>query len=405
MEPEKIEDIIYKEKFISTFEFFSQIIDSLHDYAILTMDTELRINSWNIGSTKLFGYEAEEVIGQSSEIIFPEEERLQEDLKIKIKTAIHEGRVSDSRFHIRKDGSRFYGYGVIFPLIGKDGELLGFVKILKDLTEKRKSDEAASKYLKELEDLNTRLEDLNTHKDSILAILSHDLRSPMATIVGIAHYLKTELANMEQEDIVRMVDILHKASSDELDMLDYLLEWARIKYASEAFKPTKIDLHQKVNKVFDTLQASATIKSIQLQNEIAPNTHIFGDRKMVLSIVQNLVSNAIQHSSEGGAITVAARGVDRMIHVQVKDTGRGMSPQIQEQLFTPQLKKLSKIREEDKGGGIGLLLVKGFIEKHGGEISVDSVKGKGTSFYFTLPREKPMKKTDRGNTMELEESE
>lgn len=132
-----------------------------------------------------------------------------------METALKEGKVADSRWHLRKDGSLFYAYGVIFPLRGKDGELLGFVKILRELTERRKSEEALNKYIKDLEDLNT-------HKESILAILSHDLRSPLSTIVGIAHYLQSDLENMEQEEIKHMVDILYKASSDELDMLDYL---------------------------------------------------------------------------------------------------------------------------------------------------------------------------------------
>lgn len=395
----------HKEEFIPRVDFYSQIIDSLQDYAIFTTDKALRINSWNTGSTKIFGYETDEVIGKQCELIFSEEDRKNGVIHQKIKTALKEGRVAESRWHVRKDGSLFYAYGVIFPLKGKDDELLGFVKILKDLTEKRKSEEAVQKYIKELEELNAHLEELNTHKESILAILSHDLRSPLSTIVGIAHYLKSDLENMEQADIKHMVNLLYEASSDELDMLDYLLEWARIKYASEVFTPTKVDLYQIIHKVFESLKGAAAAKSIRLENEITEKTIVFVDRKMIVSILQNLVSNAIEHSSEGGTITVMARGIDHMILVQVKDTGIGMTQQIQDKLFTPHLKTLSKSRKEDKGGGIGLLLVKGFVEKQGGEISVDSVKGEGTTFYFTLPTEKPVAKMERGDKIELEESE
>ena len=398
MKQDRIDKLTHKEDFINTFEFYSQIIDSLQDYAIFTTDKELRINSWNIGSTKLFGYETDEVIGQPCELIFTEEDRKIGIAKTKMENALKEGRVADSRLHVRKDGSLFYACGVIFPLVGTKGELLGFVKILKDLTERRKSEETLNKYIKELEELNT-------HKESILAILSHDLRSPLSTIVGIAHYLKSDLKNMKQEEVIHMVNNLYKASAEELDMLDYLLEWARIKYASEVFTPKRIDMCQMVKKVFETLQGVAIVKSLHLQNKIAENTNVFADKKMVLSILQNLVSNAIQHSSEGGTITVMAKDIDRMIHIQIKDSGIGMSQEIQEKLFTPHLKMLSKSRKEHKGGGIGLLLVKGFVEKQGGEIWVDSIKGEGTSFYFTLHTEKPKDNIVRVDPMELEESE
>lgn len=404
MEPEQNETQDYKQEFIASFEFYSQIIDSLQDYAIFTTDKELRINSWNIGSTKIFGYETQEVMGKHCELIFTEEDRNNGITQLKIEAALKDERVADSRWLVRKDGSLFYAYGVIFPLRGTDGELLGFVKILRDLTERRNSEEAIQKYIKELEELNTHLEELNTHKDSILAILSHDLRSPLSTIVAITDYLKSDFDTIEPVTIKQMIDILCKASTDELEMLDYLLEWARIKYASEVFTPTHIDLYPIANKVFDILNGVAAVKSNHLQNEIGENTIVFADRKMTLSILQNLVSNAIAHSTEGGNITVSARGIDQMILVQVKDTGIGMSKEFQEKIFKPQLKKLSKSRKEDKGGGIGLLLVKGFVEKQGGEICVDSIQGEGTSFYFSLPTEKPLEKVEIGAKIEFEES-
>ncbi|MBC8004875.1 MAG: PAS domain S-box protein, partial [Verrucomicrobia bacterium] len=172
-------------EFISTFEFYSQIIDSLQDYSIFTTDKEMRINSWNEGSTKMFGYKNEEVIGKHFEIIYTEEDRKNNITKTKIESALTEGRVADYRWSVHKDGSRFYAYEVIFPLKGKDGELLGFVKILKDLTERQKAEQAIQKYIKELEELNT-------HKENILAILSHDLRSPLSGIIQMAELLKNE---------------------------------------------------------------------------------------------------------------------------------------------------------------------------------------------------------------------
>ncbi|MBW6497560.1 MAG: PAS domain-containing sensor histidine kinase [Bacteroidales bacterium] len=355
-------------KYVPAAEFYSQIIDSLQDYSIFTLDNEFNINSWSTSSAKIFGYETEEVIGKPFDIIFTEE-----DIKIgipkkEIETALKEGRATDNRWHIVKDRSVFYAYGVVFPLIGSDGDLLGYVKILRDLTERKKSEDAIKKYIKDLEDLNS-------HKESVLAILSHDLRSPLATIIQSAEYLKEYIQTMEPDEIQELLDGLHKASLDELEMLDYLVEWARIKYASDVFSPTKIKLTEYINKVFETLNETASLNTIILHQEIESDTSVFADDKMLISIIQNIVSNAIKHTGKGGTITVSAKTKDDKIIIQVKDTGVGMTKKIMENLFKPQMKTLSEARKNNKGAGIGLLLVKGFLEKNGGEIWVESIDG------------------------------
>lgn len=397
METKPIETKILKSKYTPTAEFYSQVIDSLQDYSIFTLDKELMINSWNSCSSIIFGYETEEVIGEHFEIIFTEEDKKNGVPKFEIETALKEGKVVDNRWHLCKDGSKIYAYGIVFPLTGIDGELLGYVKILRDLTESRKSEEAVKKYVRDLEELNT-------HKESIIAILSHDLRSPLSGIIGITDYLKSDFDKLERSEIREMIDLLHKESTKELIMLDYLVEWARIKYASEVFNPKKIVLVKYVKKAFDTLEEVAAIDTIKLYHEIDDNISVFADGKMLLSIIENIVSNAIKHSHKGGKITVTAKKKDNMIIVRVMDIGIGMSQETQEKIFTPQINSLSKARKENKGAGIGLLLVKGFLKKNGGDIWVESVEGEGSSFYFTLPIENPLDKPDSSDKIELNEN-
>src|SRR6187551_2918606 len=129
---------ILKTSYIPTSEFYSQIIDSLQDYSVFTVDKDLLINSWSSGSVKIFGYETEEIIGKHFDIIFTEEDKVKGVPKNEIDTSLIEGRAVDNRWHICKDESKFYAYGLVFPLTGFDGELLGFVKILRDLTERKK---------------------------------------------------------------------------------------------------------------------------------------------------------------------------------------------------------------------------------------------------------------------------
>ena len=385
---------VLKPQYIPTSEFYSQVIDSLQDYSIFTVDNDLYINSWNSGAAKIFQYETEEIIGQHFKIIFSEIDIKDGIPQLEIDTALKEGRALDNRWHICKDGSLFYAYGVVFPLIGIDGNKLGYVKILKDLTEQKKSQDAANKYLQELEDLNT-------HKESVLSILSHDLRSPLAAIIGMIEYLHFDFDNIEPEDAKDMLNLIHKSAKDELTMLDYLVEWARIKYASEAFTPTKIELFQYVENVFATLREVAAVKEIILYNKIGETESVFADKKMLISILQNLVSNALQHTPQGGKIIVSAEPKEDKMIIEVKDTGKGMSKEILEKLFTPQLNALLKTRENKKGAGIGLLLVKGFLEKNGGEIWIESSEGVGSSFYFTLPIDKPSDNIDNSSKIEL----
>ncbi len=388
---------ILKKRYIPTAEFYSQIIDSLQDYSIFTIDNEFVINSWSSGSTKIFGYETEEVIGEPFDLIFTEDDLKNGISKREIETALKEGRATDNRWHITKDKSLFYAYGLVFPLIGLNGEMLGYVKILRDLTDRKQSEDAIRKYVRELEELNK-------HKESVLAILSHDLRSPLSAIIGTAKYLKDNFHKMKPDAVQEMLDLLYKSSTDELDMLDYLVEWARIKYASDAFSPTQIKLTEYIDKVFETLNETASINTINLHHEIEENISVFADGKMLISIIQNIVSNAIKHTEKGGTITVSAKSKDDKIIVQVKDTGVGMSEQIIKKLFTPQMKSLSETRKKNKGAGIGLLLVKGFLEKNGGEIWVESTEGEGSSFYFTLPNEQPLYKIGSSDEIMFDES-
>jgi PAS domain S-box-containing protein len=229
------------------------------------------------------------------------------------------------------------------------------------------------------------LEGLNSHKEKVLATLSHDLRSPLAGIIGLAELLKDNFETFENSTVKEMLDLLYKSSTDELGMLDSLVEWARIKYASEAFSPENIELTQYVKNVFETLNENAVAKDLHLYNKIEDNLNVYADGKMLLSIIQNIVSNSIKHTLPGGTITVSARSNDEKIIIEIKDTGIGMSKEIIGKLFTPQMVTLSNARKEYKGAGIGLLLAKGFLEKNGGKIWAESVEGAGSSFYFTLP--------------------
>lgn len=367
--------------FIPTTEFYRQIIDSIQDYSIFTVDKDLVINSWSDGSENLFRYKTNEVLGKYFNIIFTEEDKKNGIPQREIDIALKEGRATDDRWHVRKDGSRFFAKGLVFPLTREKGELIGFVKILRDLTEKKKSEESIKNYVKELEELNT-------HKENILSIISHDLRSPLGGIITASEYLKENFDTMERIETKEMIELIHQSTVREINMLDYLVEWARIKYAAEVFSPAKIELAKHVDKAFEMLGEAANANDIRLYNKVAKDTTVYVDEHMLKSVLHNIISNAIKHSDKGDEITVSAELTDDNMVVEIKDTGKGMTQEIQEKLFKPQMSTLLQAREEKKGAGIGLLLVKEFLNKSNSEIWVESTEGKGSSFFFTLPVKK-----------------
>lgn len=393
---EKIHQVL-KKQYIPTTDFYSQIIDSLQDYCLFTVDNQLNINSWNSGAANIFHYETEEIIGKPFEIIFTEEDKKAGIPETEISVAQEKGRSVDIRWHVGKNGDTFYADGLVFPLKNDTGEVIGFVKILRDITLRKKAEDEIKRYSQELEDLNA-------HKETVLAVLSHDLRSPLAGIIQATDYLKSNIDTVKPAFAKELVDELHNSIHNHLRMLDYLVEWARIKYVADAFTPVKIELTDTVDKVFESFKETAARQGIELKAKFQKDTKVFADEKMVFSIVQNLVSNAIKHSHRGGQVIVSAeKRKDKMV-VLVKDTGVGISEEIQENLFAPQLKSLSVPREFDKGAGIGLLMVKGFLEKNGDEIWVESKEGQGTSFYFTLPFKKTKNKMQNVEKLEKEES-
>ncbi|MBA3900589.1 MAG: PAS domain-containing sensor histidine kinase, partial [Bacteroidetes bacterium] len=324
-----------------------EIINSLADYAIITIDKELQITGWYAGAEDLLGYKKEEVSGKPIKIFFTEEDIKNDIHKIEAEIALREGSTINERWHVRKDNQRFFGFGLIFPLKNKDGEWIGFTKIFRNLTERKKAE-------LELRNSYKELEELNFHKEKIVSVLSHDLRSPLNSILGASQILADNFDILESAEMEKMLKILNKSATNVIGLLDELTNWAKAKYTEDIFNPQENNLFKIAVNAYNILKEYAHNKGIKFINNLGENVYVKADRKMLLSVFQNLLSNAIKFTELDGTITASAIVDGGKDIVSISDTGIGIPLEIKETLLQSSPVDSKKDTQKEVGSGIGL---------------------------------------------------
>ncbi|WP_448700631.1 response regulator [Mucilaginibacter sp. AW1-3] len=238
----------------------------------------------------------------------------------------------------------------------------------------------------ELENLNHELKALNLSKDKFLSVISHDLRNPLTSLLASAENMSRDAEKLRPDQIKMFSGIISRTSQKILNQLNELVEWAKNQREKTDFKPEKLHLAQSINESLDLLRTNAAQKDISLDNQIQDGIYINADALMFRSILQNLVTNAIKFTPHGGEpVTVTAKPTDGMVEICIKDFGMGMTQQTKDLLFGNVNSSSISGTNQEKGTGLGLLLVKDFVMQHGGKIQVESELEKGTCFTFTMP--------------------
>ncbi|MDG1278344.1 MAG: GAF domain-containing protein [Algoriphagus sp.] len=232
---------------------------------------------------------------------------------------------------------------------------------------------------------NEELKKLNADKDRFMQILAHDLKNPFNTILGFLNLLTNNVRNYEIDKIERQINIINNSAQNTFRLLEDILTWVRANSGKIPFEPQKINLGTICNIVIQNLKLTANAKDITIKQFAIDEISIFADRNMLSTILRNLISNAIKFTQKSGNIDVYAESKDRFVEITISDSGIGMSPEIKNRLFDISQKISKEGTENESGTGLGLLLCKEFVEKHGGKIWVESEVGKGSDFKFTLP--------------------
>ena len=264
------------------------------------------------------------------------------------------------------------------PLHDNQGKIIGIIGIGKDITERKLAEE-------EIRLKNEMLQTINAEKDKFFSIIAHDLRGPLSAFVAATQILTEEIQTMNIDEIKDITLSMKDSAANIYRLLENLLEWSRLRRGVIDFVPEKFNLRKKIGVSTDVLSESAKKKEIEIVISVPDEIEVLADNHMFDTIVRNLVSNAIKFTPVGGKIRVsAACKSDHSIEVTISDSGIGMTKELKNKLFQFNEKTSRQGTEGEPSTGLGLLLCKEFIEKHGGEIRVESEVGKGSSFSFTI---------------------
>lgn len=249
---------------------------------------------------------------------------------------------------------------------------------IRDITERKRVEKA-------LKDSEARLIGLNAAKDKFFSIIAHDLKGPFNSIIGFSDLLLDRIREEDYEEIEKYATIIQNSSRRAMDLIMNLMEWSRSQTGRLDFNPENIDIVALIKTIAQLLNDSAQQKSIVLYTEMPGKTMVFVDKAMMGTVLRNLISNAIKFTNPGGEIVISVNQTSEKVIVTVADNGVGIRADAINKLFVIEKSYSTIGTKDEKGTGLGLILCKEFIEKHGGTIWVESEFGKGSKFHFTIP--------------------
>jgi len=345
--------------------------------SIIITDIDGKIEYVNPFFCEFTGYSFDEVIGENPRILNSgnnDPQKFKELWNTILAGEVWYGELENKK----KDGTIFWESARIAPIFDEEGIVISFVAIKEDITEQKR-------YQEMIEQSENDLRDLNAKKDKFFSIIAHDLRSPLVGLVGLTDILKDEYKELSEEKIQHYLKYANEASHNVFKLLENLLEWSKSQTGRVEFRPEPIDIKELIQDTFGVANIAAQNKNISLINNAFSDIKLSADKNMVFTILRNLISNAIKYSPNGGQIEVNAKPNNRHMIISVTDSGVGIPLDKQDKLFKIDENYSTKGTEKESGSGLGLIICKEFVEKHGGDIWCKSEEEKGSTFSFSLP--------------------
>lgn len=351
---------------------YTQLLGEIQDYAIITLDLEGNIITWNKGAERIKGYTAQEILGHSFRIFYTPAAIATHTPEQLLATATREGRITHEDYRVRKDGTLFWGSVTITAIHNNDGEHTGFIKITRDLTERKVAEEKTQSYLHKLEVENRELEQFTY-------IASHDLQEPLRSISTLVELVANEYTGKLDENADSYLRFIKQSSNRMSDLIKALLDYSRI---GKERKKELVDCNQLILTVVDDLRTAVQDSKAQIILEDLPAIYAYPVELKLL--FQNLLSNAIKFRKKDVPVVVRITCIRKEDEWQFvfADNGIGIAPRHQDKVFEIFQRLHNKLQYE--GTGIGLAHCKKIVALHGGRMWLQSEPGEGSRFYFTI---------------------
>ncbi len=374
---------IAEKELLENLEIRTALFESSRDPMII-VDLDDKCRFVNPAVTRVFGYPIEELIGKP----FPGVKDIDDKTFKEWVDLCRTGPGVSSHETVRraKSGEIIPVSITVSPIRNSKGELVYLSFFYRDISERKKAEEEILIANESIKKYAEELKELNANKDKFFSIIAHDLRSPFQGLLGFCNLLNTEYDNLNTEENKFIIHNIGESAKNIFALIENLLEWSRVQSGRNEFNPQRLCLYEEVLTAIISQKIQAINKGITLKNLVDEKLFMKADENMIQTVLRNLISNGIKFTQGGGTITVGAEEKNDFIEVYVEDTGVGIASEDIPRMFRIETHFVMPGTDKEPGTGLGLILCREFVHKHGGEIWVESEPGSGSKFYFTVPK-------------------
>jgi PAS domain S-box-containing protein len=362
-------------------ERFRLLVHCVKDYAIFMLDPDGRVMSWNEGAERINGYTAEEIIGRHFATFYPAADIAARKPERELAIAARVGKYEEEGWRLRKDGTSIWVNVLITAVRDGKGEIIGYAKVTRDLTERRAAQERAIADARRI----AEAESSSRTKTEFLTSLSHELRTPINATLGYADLLDIQVGGPINEQQREYVARIRASQEHLLRVITDLLNYSRMEAGHVHFEVADVRVQEVVDTVLPMVEPQAAAKGTRIISESANELVWRTDRARTEQILLNLVANAVKFTPPGGTIEVSCEETGDCIVVAVSDTGPGIPADQQGPIFEPFVQVGRSLTSSHEGTGLGLSISRRLARALGGDVTVESELDKGSTFRLSLP--------------------